>query len=227
METKKTTQASLENKRVLFLELGLIASLLAVIGAFSYSTAVRRAPILQDVVQLVDIVEIIPITQDTPPEPPKAPAIPQISEIIEIVDNDIETVDIISFDDTQIDIPIYNYREEVEPETVEEETIPFVLADQKPSFQGGDANTFSRWIAQHLEYPEIAKENGVEGRVVLEFTVLKDGTLGNLKVLRSVDPSLDKEALRVVSTSPKWEPGRQRDRAVNVTYQFPVVFQLR
>ena len=227
METKKTTRASLENKRIVFLELGLILSLLAVIGAFSYSTAVRKAPTLQDVVQLVDIEEIIPITQDTPPEPPKAPSVPQISEIIEIVDNDIETVDIISFDDTDIDVPVYDYREEVVEETVEEETIPFVLVEQKPSFQGGDANGFSRWIAQHLEYPEIAKENGVQGRVVLEFTVLKDGSLGNVKVLRSVDPSLDKEALRVVSASPKWEPGRQRDRAVNVTYQFPVIFQLR
>ena len=227
METKKTTRASLENKRIVFLELGLIASLLAVIGAFSYSTAVRKAPTLQDVVQQVDIEEIIPITQDTPPEPPKAPAVPQISEIIEIVDNDIETVDIISFDDTDIDVPVYDYREEVVEETVEEETIPFVLVEQKPSCQGGDANSFSRWIAQHLEYPEIAKENGVQGRVVLEFTVLKDGSLGNVKVLRSVDPSLDKEALRVVSTSPRWEPGRQRDRAVNVTYQFPVIFQLR
>ena len=86
METKKTPKASLENRRVLFLELGLIASLLAVIGAFSYSTAVRKAPTLQDVVQLVDIEEIVPIVQDTPPEPPKAPAIPQISEIIEIVE---------------------------------------------------------------------------------------------------------------------------------------------
>ena len=85
METKKTTRASLENKRIVFLELGLIASLLAVIGAFSYSTAVRKAPTLQDTVQLVDIEEIVPITQDTPPEPPKAPAVPQISEVIEIV----------------------------------------------------------------------------------------------------------------------------------------------
>lgn len=227
METKKTPKASLENKRVLFLELGLIASLLAVIGAFSYSTAVRKAPTLQDVVQLVDIEEIVPIVQDTPPEPPKAPAIPQISEIIEIVDNEIETTDIISFDDTDIDVPVYDYREEVVEETVEEENIPFVLVEQKPSFQGGDANTFSRWISQNLVYPETAKENGVQGRVVLEFTVLKDGTLGNIRLLRGVDPTLDREALRVVSSSPKWEPGRQRDRAVNVTYQFPVVFQLR
>ena len=227
METKKTPKASLENRRVLFLELGLIASLLAVIGAFSYSTAVRKAPTLQDVVQLVDIEEIVPIVQDTPPEPPKAPAIPQISEIIEIVDNEIETTDIINFDDTDIDVPDYDYREEVVEETVEEENIPFVLVEQKPSFQGGDANTFSRWISQNLVYTETAKENGVQGRVVLEFTVLKDGTLGNIRLLRGVDPTLDREALRVVSSSPKWEPGRQRDRAVNVTYQFPVVFQLR
>jgi len=102
-----------------------------------------------------------------------------------------------------------------------------MLVEQKPTFMGGDANNFSRWIGQHLVYPEVAKELGIQGRVVLQFTVMKDGTLGNLKVLRGVDASLDKEALRVVSTSPKWEPGRQRDRAVNVTYTFPVVFQLR
>ena len=227
METKKTQHASLENKRIVFLELGLIVSLLAVIGAFSYATAVKKAPVLQAVTQVTDIEELVPVTRDTPPEPPKAIAIPQISEILEIVDDDLPTTDIISFDDTQVDVPVYDYRVEPEDTPVEEEDIPFVLVEKKPRFQGGDANDFSRWIAQHLSYPEIARENGVQGRVMLEFTVMKDGSIGNLKVLRGVDPSLDKEALRVVSTSPKWEPGRQRDRAVNVTYQFPVIFQLR
>ena len=227
METKKTQNASLENKRVVFLELGLIASLLAVIGAFSYATAVKKAPVLQAVTQVTDIEELVPVTRDTPPEPPKAIAIPQISEILEIVDDDLPTTDIISFDDTQVDVPVYDYRVEPEDAPVEEEDIPFVLVEKKPRFQGGDANDFSRWIAQHLNYPEIARENGVQGRVILEFTVMKDGSVGNLKVLRSVDPSLDKEALRVVSISPNWAPGRQRDRAVNVTYQFPVIFQLR
>ena len=227
METKKTSRASLENKRVLLFELGLIASLLAVIGAFSYGTAVRKAPVLQGVSQLIDIEEIVPITQDTPPEPPKAPAIPQFSEILAIVDDDIVTQDVVTFDDKDIYVPVYDYREVVVEDQVEEEDIPFVLVEKKPTFQGGDANDFSRWISQHLVYPEIAKENGVSGRVMLQFTVLKDGSVGNVKVLRGVDPSLDKEALRVVSASPKWEPGRQRDRAVNVTYQFPVIFQLR
>ena len=78
-----------------------------------------------------------------------------------------------------------------------------------------------------LEYPEIAKENGVQGRVTLQFTVEKDGSVTNVKVVRGVDPSLDKEAVKVVSSSPKWTPGKQRDRAVRVTYTFPVIFQLR
>ena len=91
---------------------------------------------------------------------------------------------------------------------------------------GGDANAFSVWVNQHLEYPEIAKENGVQGRVTLQFTVETDGRVTNVKVLRGVDSSLDNEAVRVVSSSPKWTPGKQRDRAVRVTYTFPVVFQL-
>ena len=80
---------------------------------------------------------------------------------------------------------------------------------------------------EQVPYPEIAKENGVQGRVTLQFTVEKDGSVTKVKVLRGVDPSLDKEAVRVVSMSPKWKPGKQRDRAVPVTYTFPVIFQLR
>ena len=227
METKKTPQASLENKRVLFLELGLIVSLLAAIGAFSYSTAVRKVPVFQATGQTLIDEEIVPIIRDTPPEPPKAPAIPQFSEILTIVDDDVKTDDVVIFDDSDIEVPMYDYREVVVDDPVEEEEVPFVLVEQKPSFQGGDANDFSRWISQHLDYPEIAKANGVQGRVMVQFTVQKDGTVGNVKLLRGVDPSLDKEALRVVALSPKWEPGRQRDRSVNVTYQFPVIFVLR
>ena len=227
METKKTPQASLENKRVLFLELGLIVSLLAAIGAFSYSTAVRKVPVFQATGQTLIDEEIVPIVRDTPPEPPKAPAIPQFSEILTIVDDNVKTDDVIIFDDSDIEVPVYVYRELVVDDPVEEEDIPFVLVEQKPTFQGGDANDFSRWISQHLDYPEIAKANGVQGRVMVQFTVQKDGSVGNVKLLRGVDPSLDKEALRVVALSPKWEPGRQRDRSVNVTYQFPVIFVLR
>ena len=110
---------------------------------------------------------------------------------------------------------------------VEEETIPVQLVEEKPSFNGGDANYFSKWVNENLVYPEIAKENGVQGRVTLQFTIRKDGTITNVKVLRGVEPSLDKEAVRVVSMSPKWKPGMQDDRPVSVTYTFPVIFNLR
>jgi protein TonB len=110
---------------------------------------------------------------------------------------------------------------------VEEEAIPVQLVEEKPSFMGGDANYFSKWVNENLVYPEIAKENGVQGRVTLQFTIRKDGTITNVKVLRGVEPSLDKEAVRVVSMSPKWKPGMQDDRPVSVTYTFPVIFQLR
>ena len=78
----------------------------------------------------------------------------------------------------------------------------------------------------HVEFPEVARENGVQGRVTLQFTVEKDGRVTKVKVFRGVDPSLDKEAVRVVSMSPKWTPGRQMDRAVAVTYTFPIQFAL-
>ena len=130
-------------------------------------------------------------------------------------------------DNANMGVEIQDYVEQVEEEHVEEEAIPFQLVEKKPTFQGGDANDFSKWVNSKLVYPEIAKENGVQGRVVLQFTVNPDGSVSGVKVLRGVDASLDKEAVRVVSMSPKWEPGRQRDRAVKVTYTFPVIFQLR
>ena len=114
-----------------------------------------------------------------------------------------------------------------EEEEYVEEAIPFQLVEDKPSFQGGDANQFSKWVNQRLVYPETAKENGVQGRVTLQFTVGKDGSVTDVKVLRSADPELDQEAVRVVSMSPKWEPGKQRGRAVPVIYTFPVIFQLK
>lgn len=227
METKKTQHASLENKRVLFLECGLITALLLTIGAFSYSTAIRKAPVLQGTGQVVDVEELVPITRETPPEPPAAPVMNLSFETIRIVDDDLPTDVLLNLDDNPLDIPVYDYREDVVEDNVEEEDIPFVLVEQKPSFMGGDANTFSRWISQHVNYPEIAQQNGVQGRVTVQFTVMKDGSVGGVKLLRGIDPYLDKEALRVVASSPRWEPGRQRDRAVNVTYQFPVVFTLR
>ena len=230
MEIKKTKKASLENKRLLFTEIGLVVALLAVWGAFSYSTRDKKISDLLDVNQDVEVEEMVPITEETPPPPPEAPKIPILSDQIDIVDDDIKVDDDMFMnleDNANMGVEIQDYVEQVEEEHVEEEAIPFQLVEKKPTFQGGDANDFSKWVNSKLVYPEIAKENGVQGRVVLQFTVNPDGSVSGVKVLRGVDASLDKEAVRVVSSSPKWEPGRQRDRAVKVTYTFPVIFQLR
>lgn len=230
MEIKKSQKANLENKKLLFLEIGLVISLGIVYGAFEYGTHEKEVAVLEETTQIVDVEEMVPITQETPPPPPSAPQIPVLSDQIDIVDDEIEVDDDMFInleDDANMGVEIMDYVESVEEEVVEEEAIPFQLVEEKPSFMGGDANAFSKWVNERLVYPEIAKENGVQGRVTLQFTVGTDGTVSGVKVLRGVDSSLDKEAVRVVSMSPKWTPGKQRDRAVKVTYTFPVIFQLR
>ena len=225
MEVKKTPKASLENKRALFIEIGLIVALAVVYIAFNWTSKDVQVSTLEAENQVVQEEEIIPITQETPPPPPEAPKIPVLSDQIDIVDDEIEVDnDFLSLEDNDdMGVEIMDYVENVQEEVVEEEAIPFQLVEEKPSFMGGDANQFSAWVNKRLVYPEIAKENGVQGRVTLQFTVEKDGSVTKVKVLRGVDPSLDKEAVRVVSMSPKWKPGKQRDRAVPVVSEVQII----
>ncbi len=229
MEVKKSEKASLGNKRLLFTEIGFVVALLVVYGAFEYSSKDKQTKVLEAEVVAVEEEELIPITQETPPPPPETPQIPVLSDNIDIVDDDLLVEDSILNleDDANLGVEIREYVEQVEEEVIEEEAIPFQLVEQKPGFMGGDANAFSKWVNERLQYPEIAKENGIQGRVLLQFVVGADGKVSNVKVVRGVDPALDKEAVRVVQSSPKWTPGKQRDRAVKVTYTFPVIFQLR
>lgn len=228
MKQKKTDRADLQNKRVLFTEIGCIAALALVYFGFEYSTAQTKTASLDDTGMAAEMEEMIPVTFETPPPPPAAPQIPVLSDLIEIVDDDIEVEDMIINleDDKDLGVEIIDYVEVIDDE-VEEETLPFIMVEDKPKFKGGDANAFSKWVNERLVYPQICIENGVSGRVTLSFTIKADGTLADAKVLRGVDPALDREALRVVNSSPKWTPGKQRDRAVAVTYTFPVIFQLR
>ena len=229
MEIKKSPSADLNNKKLLFVEIGFVIALLIVYGAFEYRSKEKKEAVLAAENTEIIEEEIVPITQENTPPPPEIAKVPVLSDIIDIVEDDITVEDnILNLeDDANLGVEVMDYVSEVEEEVVEEESIPFALVEKKPSFMGGDANTFSAWVNQHLEYPEVARENGVSGRVILQFTVNPNGSVTDVKVLRGVDPALDKEAVRVISSSPKWEPGRQRDRAVKVTYTFPVVFQLR
>ena len=231
MEIKKSPKANLENKKFMFMEIGLIAALLIVLGAFEWSTTETSVSILEEEVAVVIEEEQVPITQEEQLPPPEVPKEPVMSDVIDIVDDDIKVEDnflISTEDDASLGVEIKDYVvEQQEEEVVEEEEIPFAIVEQKPTFQGKDPNHFTKWVFSKIVYPEIAKENGVQGRVTLQFTIDTDGSIRNVKVLRGVDSSLDKEAVRVVSSSPKWQPGMQRNKPVKVKYTFPVVFQLR
>lgn len=109
----------------------------------------------------------------------------------------------------------------------EDEAVPFSLLEDKPMFQGGNASAFSEWVNTQLKYPDAAKAAGEQGRVTLQFTIGTDGEVSNVKILRGVSETLDAEALRVVSSSPKWEPGKVNGKPVSVTFTFPVVFKLQ
>ena len=229
MEIKKSEKASLENKRLLFAEAGLIAALLLVYTGFETSTRAREVALLDDSSIICDEGDILPITLETPPPAPEVPALPMLSDELDIVDDDVTVdLDFQSLDDTDVPVNIQEYiKQEVVEEDVEEEVIFVGVVEEKPTFNGGDANEFSKWVNARLVYPEIAKENGIEGRVTLQFTISKDGRLEDVKVLSAPDETLAREAVRVVSSSPKWQPGRQRDRAVKVSYTFPVIYRLR
>lgn len=117
-------------------------------------------------------------------------------------------------------------KEVIADEKPKEEEKPFDIVEQMPTFPGGDAKLME-WLGKNIKYPAIAEENGVQGRVIVRFVVGKDGSISQASVVRSVDPSLDKEALRVVKAMPRWIPGKQNGAAVPVWFTLPVTFQLQ
>ena len=229
MEIKKSPKANLENKKTLFLEIGLVLALALVLGLFEWTTHDKDEieAFTGQAVAIED--EQAPITQDTPPPPPEQIKEPVMTEELQIVENDVKVeTDFISNDDSdqKIEIKPYVEAKPVEEEAEVEEDIPFAIIEQKPTFQGKDANEFTKWVYNNIEYPEIAKENGISGRVTVEFIIDKDGSVKNVRVLRGVDSSLDQAAVRVIQKSPKWSPGKQRGKPAKVKYTFPIIFQL-
>lgn len=102
----------------------------------------------------------------------------------------------------------------------------YEVVDEMPSFTGGQ-NALMQFLANNVKYPTVAFENGVQGRVLVSFIVERDGSLSNVKVEHSVDPALDKEAVRVVKAMPKWQPGKQKGSAIRVKFTVPIVFRMQ
>ena len=227
MEIKKSPKADLQNKKGLFLEIGLIVALLAVIAAFLYTPKEYRIEKVDNNYGPVEE-EITEITRNEqkPHEQSQKVEVKVFNDILDIVTNDAKITTDISFEDFADDLEITTQVVEVEEEEIEDDQ-PFIKVEKMPSFQGGDLNKFRNWVQERVRYPQIAQENGVSGKVVLSFVVEKDGTLTNIEVLQSPDRSLADEAVRVLKTSPKWEPGQQRNQPVRVKYTLPVDFRIQ
>ncbi|MDX9909510.1 MAG: energy transducer TonB, partial [Mariniphaga sp.] len=198
-------------------------------AAFEYKTHTKKADSLGQI-QAMDVEdEIIPITREQEQPPPPPPPPPQVVEVLNIVDDDVEIKDELIIDtevtkDMIIDVaPVVST---VAKEEEEEETQVFFIVEDMPEFPGGEA-ALRQFIANEIKYPVIAQENGIQGRVYVTFVVNTDGSIADAKIARGVDPSLDKEALRVVSTLPRWKPGMQRGKAVRVSYTVPINFVLQ
>lgn len=229
MEIKKSPKADLEKGKTTSLLMGMVVGLAILFVAFEWSN--RDVKVAQDQ-GVADVIaeEQIEITrpENTPPPPPPPPA-PVVTEVLNVVEDDVdlEQQDIVTSEDNQKAAQTQTY---VAPKMVEEEEESsqpiFTVVETMPQFPGGDA-ALLQFLAKSIKYPVIAQENGIQGRVICAFVVNRDGTIVDAEVLRGVDPSLDKEALRVINTMPKWSPGKQRGKPVRVKYTVPITFRLQ
>lgn len=230
MEIKKSPKADLENKKDTGLLIGFVVVLAFLFVAFEWTERDIKIDTSQAIADIFIEEEMIPITEqqeEVKPETPPPAAPPAIAEVLNIVDDnaDVEETVIATTEDTgqQVEIKFVPVEEEEEEA---EEAVIFDIVEKMPEFPGGDA-ALMKYLADHIKYPTVAQENGIQGRVIVQFVVNKDGSIVDAKVARGVDPYLDKEALRVVSGMPKWKPGMQRNKPVRVKYTVPVMFRLQ
>ena len=214
MEIKKTPKADLENKKSTWLLVGYVIVLAFMFIAFEWTKRDIKIDTSQAITELVFEEEIIPITeqpeQAAPPPPPAAPPIAETLTIVED-DADVEETTIATSEETNQAVEIKYVPVAVEEEEPEEQTI-FEVVEQMPEFPNGGMAGLMQYLSKNIKYPTIAQENGTQGRVTVQFVVNRDGSIVDAKVLRGVDPYLDKEAIRVISSMPKWKPGMQRGK---------------
>ena len=226
MEEKKSPKANLENKKVMFTQIGLIISLLIAWMAFEHKSYDKREidPSLLRQTEVVEE-EMVEITKQEEPKPQPV-EVPKQTTQLEIVQDDVEVEDIeINAEVDQAEVIEEYVPVEVEEEEVVEQEI-FQIVEEMPAYPGGDQKLME-FIAKGIKYPQIARETGIQGRVFVGFVVEPDGSVSNVKVLRGIGGGCDEEAMRVVKSMPKWKPGKQRGKAVRVSYMLPVNFKLQ
>jgi protein TonB len=228
MELKKSKKVDLEKRKGMFIEIGLVVTLAIVLVAFEWTKGEDKGDDSDAVQEIQFEDEMMQITRREEPKPEPKPEQPKVAEVLDIVDDDVEIEDDFDFDMEATDDTEYDFTSMMDDgEEIDEEEVFYIVEDM-PTFNGGDpATEFRKYIASNLRYPEIAAENGISGRVIIQFAVNKVGIVVDAVVVRSVDPALDKEAVRVVMSSPKWTPGKQRGKAVKVLFTFPINFVLQ
>lgn len=227
MDIKKSKKASLEDKKTLFLLMGFVMVLSLLYIAFEWTkTEVKVYQSEETTAKVEEEIEIVQTAQELPPPPP--PPAPEVVEVLNVVENDVqvESVNINTEDDKNKGVDLNVNLTTAAPVEEEEDHVIFQVVEKMPSFPGGDQELF-KFLNDNVKYPVIAQENGIQGRVICQFVVNKDGTIVDVEVVRSVDPSLDKEAIRVIKAMPKWTPGLQRNKPVRVKYTLPVMFRLQ
>ena len=226
MQVKKSEQASLEKDKLIYTLMGLVFVLSLVYVALEWTEReVTKYEVTDTEFLFEEEVEIQQTSQETPPPPPP-PAVQEV-EVLNVVEDNVETesIEVNTEDDKEQEVVIAAPVEA--PVEEEEEEVVFVVVESMPEFPGGQQALF-KYLSENVKYPVIAQENGIQGRVICQFVVNKDGSIVDVEVVRSGgDASLDKEAVRVIKTMPKWKPGKQRGKAVRVKYTVPVNFKLQ
>ncbi len=225
MQVKKSEKASLEHDKLIYVLMGLVVVLSLIYVALEWTEKeVTKYEVTDTEFLFEEEVEIQQTTQETPPPPPP-PAVQEV-EVLNVVEDNVETETIeVTTEETEQEVVIAAPVEA--PVEEEEEEVVFVVVESMPEFPGGQQALF-KYLSENVKYPVIAQENGIQGRVICQFVVNKDGSIVDVEVVRSGgDPSLDKEAIRVIKSMPKWKPGKQRGKAVRVKYTVPVNFKLQ
>jgi protein TonB len=226
MEVKKSPKADLENKKVIFMQIGLILAMAVILIAFEWSSTDVKKSDLAGTEDISAEEDIVPITRQEEVKPPPPPPPPKVSDVLNIVKDNVELDDEL---DLRSDL---NENEEidltpVQTEEEDESDAPvFFIVEEMPEFPGGQ-EALTRYLGTSVKYPPIAQENGIQGRVFVTFVVSAKGVVEQVKIARGVDPNLDKEALRVVQNMPTWKPGKQRGKPVKVSYTVPINFVLQ
>ena len=227
MEIKKSPKADLESKKSTFILIGLVVSLFVIWRVFEYKSYDKQS--LDEFQRTVEVIEeeMVEITKQEQPKPqPPAPK-PQVTQI-EIVDNEEEIEDEIEIDaEVSQDEVIEEYfaPAEIEEEEIVEAEI-FKVVEVMPEFPGG-AGKMMEYIQKNMKYPMMARESDIQGRVFVNFVVEPDGSISNVAVIRGIGGGCDEEAVRVVESMPKWNPGKQRGTAVRCAFTVPIIFKLQ